>query len=288
MTTSKPPKYLSSIFNSFYYTEVESASLTQDQADLRYLRKNTTDTATALETFNAGITVNNSNLTVNNGSVSSLVVNTTSLGSQAEGGGLDIGASQSTGTLNIGNLVTRTGNINIATTKNTSSAQEIVLGSSNALATGQIIRINRPLTIGYTPSTRTNFNQIGYYNHSFGSSSGAITSTHNYLVHSVSSVPDGTYIIIGNITCLGTGCTITLQEFGITTVTPPIPTGALTYYPSASVKTSNTFNPLNGTYIVNFSTVCEITGGTIYLSQNTTYTGGTYSVQGRLIITRIG
>ena len=165
MTTSKPPKYLSSIFNSFYYTEVESVSLTQAQADLRYLKKNTTDTATALQTFNAGITVNNSNITVNNGSVSSLVVNTTSLGSQAEGGGLDIGASQTTGTLNIGNLATRTGDINISTTKNTTSAQQINIGSSNALATGQIIRMNRPLTIGYSAIDHLQYttSKIGSY-----------------------------------------------------------------------------------------------------------------------------
>ena len=165
MTTSKPPKYLSSIFNSFYYTEVESVSLTQAQADLRYLKKNTTDTATALQTFNSGITVNNSNITVNNGSVSSLVVNTTSLGSQAEGGGLDIGASQTTGTLNIGNLATRTGDINISTTKNTTSAQQINIGSSNALATGQIIRMNRPLTIGYSAIDHLQYttSKIGSY-----------------------------------------------------------------------------------------------------------------------------
>lgn len=150
MTTSKPPKYLSDIFNSYFYKEVESVSLTEDQADLRYLKKNITDTATALQTFNAGITVNNSNITVNNGSISSLIVNTTSLGSQADGGGLDIGASQATGILNIGNLATRTGAINIATTKNTSSAQQINIGSINALATGQVIKINRPMTIGYS------------------------------------------------------------------------------------------------------------------------------------------
>ncbi len=195
--------------------------------------------------------------------------------------------SNHTATLSIGTAINRSGDINIANTQTTGTGN-IVIGSTAITTGSQNITINRPLTIGYTPAKLTNFNQIGYYDFSNGLSSGTITSTHNYLVHSVNSVPDGTYIIIGNITCLGTGCTITLQEFGITTITPPIPTGALTYYPGATVKTSNTFNPLNGTYIVNFSTVCQITGGTIYLSQNTTYTGGTYSLQGRLIITRIG
>jgi|LakMenEpi02Apr12_1017379.scaffolds.fasta_scaffold00175_8 hypothetical protein len=196
---------------------------------------------------------------------------------------------QNAGILFIGNSTARTGAINIATAKTTSSVQPINIGSSNVNATGQTININRPLTIGYTASVGpSSFSQIGYFNQSSGSSTSTLTSGNNVLVHSVSSIPDGTYIIIGNITCLGTGCTITLQEFGITTVTPPIPTGALTYYPSASVKTSNTFIPANGTYIVNFNTVCKITGGTIFLSSNTTYTGGAFSLQGRLIITRIG
>lgn len=332
MTTSKPPKYLSSIFNSFYYAEDVTTGFTQAEADLRYLKKNITDTATALETFSGGIITNSiesviSTDTINiaTGSrdgpinigtaltatgvmtIGSLTGSIVKFGSSAlttqitpstssmnisnvgpANGDFNLCPQQNSGVLNIGTSTIRTAAINIATTKNSSLGQAINIGSSSTLATGQIININRPLTIGYTPVALTNFNQIGNYSHSSGSSSATITSGNNYLVHSVSSIPDGTYNIIGNITCLGTGCTITLQEFGITTVTPPIPTGALTYYNSASVKTSTSFIPANGTYIVNFNTVCQITGGTIFLSQNTTYTNGAFSLQGRLIIVRIG
>ena len=55
MTTSKPPKFFSSIFNSYYYTDEDTTEFTQDQADLRYLRKTTTDTASGIISFNAGL-----------------------------------------------------------------------------------------------------------------------------------------------------------------------------------------------------------------------------------------
>jgi hypothetical protein len=237
-----------------------------------------------------------------NGGISTPTINSLVPGGS---GVLSIGNNQTAGPLSIGNLTNRTGAINICNALTTGVGQVINIGS-NVITSGtqtinlggqqtisgggsQTINVNKPLTIGYTASVGpSSFSQIGYFNQSSGSSTSTLTSGNNVLVHSVSSIPDGTYIIIGNITCLGTGCTITLQEFGITTVTPPIPTGALTYYPSASVKTSNTFIPANGTYIVNFNTVCKITGGTIFLSSNTTYTGGAFSLQGRLIITRIG
>lgn len=306
MSAENPPTYnfLGIDFNpSFYVDESNSSGITQEQANALYLQKTIPDTATALETFSAGISattvsatgdLSGANVTASNiitgATVECTTIKTNTYQSKSINQPLTLGNNQTSidARIDIGNNIGRSANINIATIQTTGTGN-IVIGSAAITGAGsQNITINRPITIGYTPAKLTNFNQIGYYDFSNGLSSGTITSTHNYLVHSVNSIPDGTYIIIGNITCLGTGCTITLQEFGITTVTPPIPTGALTYYPGASVKTSNTFNPSNGTYIVNFSTVCQITGGTIYLSQNTTYTGGTYTVQGRLIITRIG
>jgi hypothetical protein len=306
MSAENPPTYnFSGIdFNpSFYVDESNSSGITQEQANALYLQKTIPDTATALETFSAGISattvsatgdLSGANVTASNiitgATVDCTIIKTNTYQSKSINQPLTLGNNQTSidARMDIGNNIGRNANINIATIQTTGTGN-IVIGSTAITGAGsQNITINRPITIGYTPAKLTNFNQIGYYDFSIGSSSGTITSAHNYLVHSVTSVPDGTYIIIGNITCLGTGCTITLQEFGITTVSPPIPTGALTYYPGASVKTSNTFNPLNGTYIVNFSTVCQIMGGTIYLSQNTTYTGGTYSVQGKIIITRIG
>ena len=291
MTTSKPPKYLSDIFNSYFYKEVESVSLTEDQADLRYLKKNITDTATALQTFNAGITVNNSNITVNNGSISSLIVNTTSLGSQADGGGLDIGASQATGILNIGNLATRTGAINIATTKNTTSAQQINIGSINALATGQVIKINRPLTIGYTVNP-TSLSQIGgtsFLNglaQPFPSTGGSVT------LAVLNSIPIGIYQVFYNISTVITVATATLTE-QITTISDR----------SADTALANVFNFMINSDLLHQTRIVghnfTITGGgifvnttaniSIYLNQRFIYASGpTVNATGHLRIVRIG
>jgi hypothetical protein len=222
MTTTKPPKYFSDIFNSYYYTVVEGSSLTQAQADLRYLIKIRSDTSSSLQSFIGGIDTQNSNITVGNATVSSLIVNTTSLGSQAEGGSLDIASTQSTGVLSIGNLATRTGNINIATTKNTSSAQEIVLGSSNALATGQIIRMNRPLNISYSAINDLQYttSRIGSY---LTNNSGEILATNNATASTTltnfSNVPAGEYMFhyqIGYRNTVATS-TFTRQQFVLST-----------------------------------------------------------------------
>lgn len=59
MTTKPPPSYYFSgiTFNSGYYTITENTLLSREDADERYLIKNTQDTATSLETFNEGIRV---------------------------------------------------------------------------------------------------------------------------------------------------------------------------------------------------------------------------------------
>lgn len=59
MTTKPPPSYYFSgiTFNSGYYTITENTLLSREDADDRYLIKNTQDTATSLETFNQGISV---------------------------------------------------------------------------------------------------------------------------------------------------------------------------------------------------------------------------------------
>jgi hypothetical protein len=91
MTTQKPPKFFSSIFNSYYYTEDTATGLTQAEADLRYLKKTITDTATALETFNAGIKTNTID-NVNNTDVTNILINST--------GNINIGSSASRTTSN--------------------------------------------------------------------------------------------------------------------------------------------------------------------------------------------
>ena len=199
MSLDNPPSYYFNgiNFNSSFFGDTENSGLSTNEANLLYLRKTIPDTAVALQTFTAGININNSNLTVNNGSVSSLVVNTTSLGSQAEGGGLDIGASQTTGTLNIGNLATRTGDINISTTKNTTSAQQINIGSSNALATGQIIRMNRPLTIGYSAIDHLQYTTTRIGSYLTNASTEAVivnTNLNGTTLTNFSNIPAGLYM----------------------------------------------------------------------------------------------
>ena len=60
MATINPPLYeFNSInFNSSYFTNANTGSLTQSQADKRFLQKNTPDSASAAETFTAGINSN--------------------------------------------------------------------------------------------------------------------------------------------------------------------------------------------------------------------------------------
>jgi hypothetical protein len=222
MTTSQPPEfYFNGIdFNPDFFEDV-SETLTKKESDARYLIKVQQDTATALQTFKAGIDTQDSNITVGNATVSSLIVNTTSLGSQAEGGSLDIASTQSTGVLSIGNLATRTGNINIATTKNTSSAQEIILGSSNALATGQIIRMNRPLNISYSAINDLQYttSRIGSY---VSNSSGELLATNNATASTTltsQNVPAGEYMFhyqIGYRNTVATS-TFTRQQFVLST-----------------------------------------------------------------------
>ena len=60
MTSDSPPKFYFNgiIFNSEYYKDETVSGFSQDQADLRYLKKNVIDTAIALETFQGGIKTN--------------------------------------------------------------------------------------------------------------------------------------------------------------------------------------------------------------------------------------
>jgi hypothetical protein len=85
MTTSKPPKFFSDIFNSYYYQDEDTTGFTQDQADLRYLRKTTSDTSSGLITFSAGLSSNsieplNATDTLNINTVSSTATNIINIG----------------------------------------------------------------------------------------------------------------------------------------------------------------------------------------------------------------
>ena len=71
MTSLPPPTYYFTgiTFNSAYYPTSSSSGLTQTQANGLYLRKNTADTASALETFSGGIVTNGINPTTTTGTI---------------------------------------------------------------------------------------------------------------------------------------------------------------------------------------------------------------------------
>ena len=291
MTTSKPPKYLSSIFNSYYYTEVESVSLTQADADLRYLKKNISDTATALQTFSAGLTfsgeINGPTIvctTIKNGNYQSTSVNQ----------GLTLGNNQTnaTATLDIGCNIARNGNINIANTQTTGTGN-IVIGST-ALTTGsQTITFNRPLTIGYTV-TPTTLSQIGGSTFINGTtqSYGAGTTGSSKTLAVLNSIPIGIYQLFYNISTIITVATAVLTE-RITTISDRVDDTNIANVFSLMIDS----DLLPQTRLIGHNFI--ITGGgilnstiandSIYLNQRYIYTAGpTITATGHLRIVRIG
>jgi hypothetical protein len=175
MSISVPPpefQFNGLIYNPEWWisTSVASGALTQAVANTLYLRKTTTDSASALETFNAGIKSSGYD-TITAGATQNMfttqTANTNLFGNMGAGqtlklgnqttaqsvhcsfidlngttinnaispavGALSIGNSQTSGVLNLGTNVGRTGNINIGG-----------VGSTGKL------NFNRPLTIAYS------------------------------------------------------------------------------------------------------------------------------------------
>jgi len=95
MTAVSPPLYWSAgvPFNEIFWA-TSTGALSQTTANTLYLRKTVADTATVLETFSGGIQSN-------------------SLATVAITDNLDLATTQTSGTLNIGTLGTRTGSIAI-------------------------------------------------------------------------------------------------------------------------------------------------------------------------------
>jgi hypothetical protein len=197
-------------------------------------------------------------------------------------GDFNLCPTQNSGTLNIGTSNARTAAINIATTKNTSSAQSINIGSSNASATGQIININRPLRINY--STLPTLTDLGYYV-DYTDTSQAITSGANNIIVTIPIQTAGLYIVnIQMIFTIGaTDIRFTRQRFGIQQ-----PVG--TYLNNLYTSTIGTYDkPLTGEYVESTSGIYRFTGATNYfLICDSLFTLSTLSAIGNVIITRIG
>ena len=153
MTTKPPPLYYFSgiTFNSGYYTTVdEGDSLTQLEADARYLIKTQNDTTNNLQTFSGGIDFSgeiNGPSIIASTVVKSNAFQSTSINQLMAIGNNQIGVGA---TMTIGCNTGRLGNINIANTQTTGTAN-INIGSNLLTGGGsQNITINRPLTIGYS------------------------------------------------------------------------------------------------------------------------------------------
>jgi hypothetical protein len=191
-------------------------------------------------------------------------------------------STQQTGVLNIGTATARTAAINIATTKNTSSAQSINIGSSNASATGQVISINRPLKINY--STLPTLTDLGYYVN-YTDTSQAITSGANNIIVTIPIQTAGLYIVdIQIIFTIGaTAIRFTRQRFGIQQTVG-------TYLNNLYTSTIGTYDkPLTGEYVESTSGIYRFTGATNYfLICDSLFTLSTLSAVGNVIITRIG
>jgi hypothetical protein len=284
MTTSTPPSvYFNGItFNPTYFEDA-TQTITKKEADSRYLIKTVSDTTTLKQNFLGGINCGASSVTTNK-------LYADDIHSEFPDVLMTIGNLQTVGLLDIGCGYDRTGEINIANTKNTNTAQSINIGSNNALATGQVININRPLTIGYTvsPSLLT---QIGGTAFNTGSAI-VYTATGSKTLATLSSIPIGIYQVFYSVSTAITGATtiLTEQTTTISNATNNTTSGAV-------LNLMSTSEYLHVTRIVGHN--MTITGGgilvnttasnTIYLNQRFVFTAlPTLTCTGHVRIVRIG
>lgn len=284
MTTSTPPSvYFNGItFNPTYFEDA-TQTITKKEADSRYLIKTVSDTTTLKQNFLGGIQCGGS-------TVSSSQIIVDDIHSEFPDVSMTIGNLQINGLLDIGGGFSRTGEINIASGKNTNSTQLINIGSNNALATGQVININRPLTIGYTvsPSLLT---QIGGTSFNTGTAI-VYTATGSKTLATLTSIPIGIYQVFYSVST-----TITVLQVILTEQTTTISNATNNTTSGTVFNLISTSEYLHTTRIVGHN--MTITGGgilvnttasnTIYLNQRFVFTAGpTLTSTGHVRVVRIG
>jgi hypothetical protein len=293
MSEATPPEYYFNgiEFNSLYFKE-SNEPLTKDESDARYLIKIQPDTATALQTFSDGLTfsgeINGPTITAST-TMKSNAYQSTSINQLVAIGNNQTGVGA---TMTIGCNVARNGNINIANTQTTGTAN-IVIGS-NALTTGsQSITFNRPLTIGYTVNP-TSLSQIGgsVFINGTTQSYGAGTTGSSKTLAVLNNIPIGIYQLFYNISTTITVATAVFTE-RITTVSDRVD----------DTNIANVFNLMIDSDLLHQTRIIghnfTITGGgvfvnttandSIYLNQRFIYTAGpTITATGHLRIVRIG
>lgn len=205
MTTGLPPtQYFSGIFYNPEFWTSGSSSLTQSTANTLYLRKTTPDTATALETFSAGLSTQTT--------TSPSLTTDVSLFQSQSSGTIRVGPNASAISVHLSNIDCNNNTINNATSP---AVGNIIIGNSqtsgtisigtNAARTGAITIGNNLNTInlgGYLTPTYatmpTSTTQVGTIT-STTPSTGLALGTGLALIGPAVSIPAGVWLLQGNI-----------------------------------------------------------------------------------------
>jgi len=193
-----PSYYFTGIgFNSAFYTTSTTIGLTQSQANALYLLKNTADTATALETFNSGISTNSIATTT---STSNLLM----YPNQTSGGiylGVNVASSTGrTGVIHIGdgNSLPSGANIHINNGTNVASNVNILngTGSTGTINLGcatSVTNCNSNLTMGNGKNINLQNALIGYVAPTVSQLGGFISVPYSVVTSAFTSAVDKVY-----------------------------------------------------------------------------------------------
>ena len=144
MASYVPPIETLPIFdNSVFETSSSGSSLTVDRANLLYLRKTVADTATATETFNAGLkssfvnplTTSGSLLLSNSTNTGTIVIDTSNTGNTNAAPAISIGASAVVKTIKIGSSAV-SNSVHLASLDVTGSSLNNYVGTTGAVSIG--------------------------------------------------------------------------------------------------------------------------------------------------------
>lgn len=290
MTTKPPPLYYFNgiTFNSGYYTIIDENPLTQAEADSRYLIKTKNDTTNNLQTFSAGLNFSGE---INGPTIAITTIKSNTYQSSSINQLMTIGNNQisASATMSIGCNTGRLGNINIANTQTTGTAN-IVIGSTAITGAGsQNIQINRPLTIGYSVNS-SSLSQIGGSSSVISANAVSISSTTAKSLISYANIPIGVYQVYYQIfhTILTTPVSFTSENVllcdtqdSISAVLDRIETlNNVTVGISRSV---GYYTIAGGGILIN-----NVASETAYLNVKYTFSGGTLIAIGYIRLVRIG
>lgn len=241
MAISVPPpsfNFTGTGFNPDFWAS-DTGSLTQDTANALYLRKTVPDSATALETFNGGVSTNsiqptaptNSLLVASDITSGELFLGANAAATTARTQHIHIGDSNNlpagagvhlnnginnASNSNISNGASTTGNVNVLTGATSDGNVNIKTGTGggninfgNTSGT-QTINFNRPLTLSY-PSAAISANTLGFSQQTIPATS---TQSGNFTYASITIATAGVYLLDCNAQFTGTCTQIYAQLVG--------------------------------------------------------------------------